>query len=129
MRSFFFLLCTVATKSKPHPTTTAVKSLTFGNAAQEVFMSQFRGALSQSNHTCLNTDGLQLGAVKFVRTPRKLFKVHIVVHCHLSGMDLENSSPCGFVWKREFDFPIQTAGSQKSRIKNIDTVCCSNDLR
>ena len=91
-------------------------------------MPQFRGAFSKSDHTRLNTDCLELCAVEFVRAPRKLFKVYITVHRHLSGMDLENSSSCGFVRKREFNLPIQTAGSQKGRIENIDPICGSNNL-
>jgi len=92
-------------------------------------MSQLRGTFPQSNHTRLNTDSLQLRTIEFVRTPRKLLKVHIAVHRHLPGVDLEDSSTCGLVWNWEFDLPIQTAGTEKGRVKNIDTICCSDDLR
>ena len=103
--------------------------LTFGDAAQEVFVSQFRGTFPQSNHARLNTDSLQLCAIELVCTPRKLLKIDITVHCHLSGMNLKNSGTCSLVWKWEFDLPVQTAGSEKRRVKNVDTVCCSDDLR
>lgn len=112
-----------------YSTAKTARFLTFGNATQKVFVSQFRGTFPQSNHTCLNTDSLQLRAIKFVRTPRKLLKVHITVHRHLPGVDLKNSSACGLVWKWEFNLPIQTAGPEKGRVKNIDTVCCSDDLK
>jgi len=70
-----------------------------------------------------------LRAIKLVHTPRKLLKVHIIVHRHLPGVDLENSSACGLVWKWEFNLPIRTAGPEKGRVKNIDTVRCSDDLK
>jgi len=129
MRSFFFLLCTVTDVLMVYSTTKAARFLTFGNAAQEVFVSQFCGTFPQSNHACLNADSLQLRAIKLVRTPRKLLKVHITVHRHLPGVDLKNSSACGLVWKWEFNLPIQTAGPEKGRVKNIDTVRCSDDLK
>ena len=103
--------------------------LTFGDAAQEVLMPQFCGTFPQSNHTRLNTDCLQLRTIELVCTPRKFLKVHIAVHCHLPRVDLKNSRTCGLVWKWEFDLPIQTAGSEKCRVKNIDTICCGDDLR
>lgn len=127
MRSFFFLLCTGRKRLALYPE--RATALTFGYAAQEVFMSQFCGTFPQSNHTCLDTDSLQLRTIKLVCTPRKLLKVHVTVHRHLPGVDLENSGACGLVWKREFNLPVQTAGSEKCRIENVNTICCSDDLR
>lgn len=92
-------------------------------------MSQFRRTFPQSDHARLNADSLQLRPVKLVCTSGKLLKVYIAVHRHLPGVDLENSSACGLVWKWEFDLPVQAAGPEKSRVKNIDTICCSDDLR
>ena len=94
-----------------HATMTKAPFLTFCDAAQEVLVPQFCSTFPQCNHTRLDTDCLQLRAVKLVRAPRKLLKVHITVHRHLPGVDLENSSTRGLIWKWEFNLPIQPAGS------------------
>jgi len=124
-----FLALHCVKRSTVYQTVVVARFLTFGDAAQEVLMSQFCGTFPQSNHTCLNTNSLQLRTIKLVCTPRQLLKVYVAVHRHLPGVDLKNSRTRGLVRKREFDLPIQTAGSEKCRVKNIDPICCSDDLR
>jgi len=101
---------------------------TLCDTAQEVFVGQLGGALPESNHASLDTCCLELCAVELVSTASKLFEIDIRADSHFAGVDLKDTSSSGFIWKGEFDFAIQSPRTKKSRIKNIDAVCSSNDL-
>ena len=91
-------------------------------------MAELRGTLPQGNHTGFDTDGLQLRTIKFIRAPRKLFKVDIARYCHLPRVNLENASPGGLVGEGELDLAVETAGTEEGRVEDVDTVRCSDDL-
>ena len=102
--------------------------ITFCNTSQEVLVAQLRGTLPQSDHTGLNTNGLQLCAVELVCTPSKLFVVDVRRDGHLPRVDFQDTSSGGLVRQRELDFAVETAGPKKSRIQNIYAVRRGDDL-
>ena len=44
-------------------------------------------------------------------------------------MDLKDTGTSRFVRKREFDFAIETTGTEEGRVEDVDSVCCCDDLR
>lgn len=54
-----------------------IRSPTFRDTTQEMFVRQFGGALSQGDHAGFNAYSFQLGTVELIRTPGKLVVIDI----------------------------------------------------
>ena len=60
--------------------------------------------------------------------PGKFLIVDIWINVHLSGVDLHNSCSGFFCRSGELDFSVQSSRSEQGGIKNVNSVCCSNNL-
>ncbi len=85
------------------------KLRTFCNAGEEVLVVKFGRTFPQSDHTGLYTNRLQLSTVELVRTPGKLLVIHVGRDCHLSRMNLEDTSAGSLIGKWEFDLSVQSS--------------------
>jgi hypothetical protein len=84
--------------------------------------------LAERNHTSLDTDRLELGAVELIRRPRQLLIVDIFLHAHLTGVNLKDTCAGFLVGKWELNLTVQTPGTKQCRVENIDTVGRCNNL-
>jgi len=91
-------------------------------------MAQFSRTLPQCDHTSLNTNSLELSPIELIRASCKLLKINVWGGGHLPGVDLENARTCGLVGERELDFAVETPGTEKGRIEDVDSVCSCYDL-
>ena len=60
--------------------------------------------------------------------PGELVEVDVLADVHLSRVDLHDSGSGLLGRTRELDLPVETAGTEQSRIQNVDTIRCGNDL-
>ena len=93
-----------------------------------MLVAELRSAFPEGDHTRLNTHRLQLCAVELVRAPRQLLVVHVGANGHLPAVDLEDSRARRLVRERELDLAVQTAGTEKGGVENVDTVRRGDDL-
>lgn len=92
-------------------------------------MRQSLGAFTKCNHTSLYANSLQLSPIEFIRTPRQLLIVDVRRTCHLTGMDLQDAGTSCLIGERKFNLPIKTTRTKEGRIKDIDSIGSSNDLK
>ena len=105
-----------------------MRPLTFRDTAEEVLVRQPRGALPQRNHARLDAYRLEMRAVELVRAPRQLLVVHVGANGHLPAVDLEDARTGGLVRERELDLAVQTAGTEKGGVQDVDAVRRGDDL-
>lgn len=73
-------------------------------------------------HASLCADGTDLSSGAVRTKPCQQFVTDVALHRHGSGVDAENVDPAFLVRQSEFDFPVQTSGSKKCRVKGIGTI-------
>jgi hypothetical protein len=113
------------------------------NCLHEVLVPDNITIASQRQHARLNADGLALGAcvspkiisdkkkiltVEIVAATRQLVKINVRMDVHLARVNLHNASACLLVWGGEFDFTIETTGTEQGRIQNVNAIRSSNDF-
>lgn len=106
-----------------------MRKRTFSNPTMEMLMTELRRALTERNHTRLNTYSLQLRCIEFVRAPRQFLEIYTRRQRHLARMDLEDPCSCGFVGEGELDLAVETPRTEEGRVEDVDTIRCGNDLR
>lgn len=80
--------------------------LDFRNSIDVILMVDLIGALTESDHTSLDTDSLELGATKLVRAARQLGPVDGVVGGHLARVNLQDVGARFLVGQRELDLAV-----------------------
>mmetsp|Transcript_7187 Transcript_7187/g.15374 ORF Transcript_7187/g.15374 Transcript_7187/m.15374 type:complete len:342 (-) Transcript_7187:476-1501(-) len=98
------------------------------DALHKVFMHDFAAIRSQRQHSSLHAHRLEHCAVEILRGPRQLVVVHVLVHAHLPGMNLQNPRSRAFIRMWELDLPINPPTPQQRRVQNIHPIRRRNHL-
>lgn len=102
--------------------------LDFGNSIDVILMVDLIGALTEGDHTRLDTDGLELGTTELVGAASQFGPVDGVVDGHLARVDLQDVGAGFLVGQRELDLAVETAGTQEGRVEDVDAVGGCKDL-
>jgi hypothetical protein len=102
--------------------------LTLCDTADEMLVPQPRCALTQCYHASFNAYRLQLGPVELIGATCKLLEVDIGADGHLAGVNLKNTCASRFRRQWELNFAIEPSRPKKRGVKNVNTICCGNDL-
>ena len=94
----------------------------------EVLLGHVDTSLPQSEHTGFGAHGLAFGS----RSAHHLFgnsaEIDASHQIHFAGVNFEDLQSGFESWVGEFYFSIDTARSQQSRIQDVDSVGCHDDL-
>ena len=71
---------------------------------------------------------LTLSSIEVVGRPGQLLVVDVRVDIHLPGVDLHDPGPGLLGGGGELDLPVQSARPEQSRVKNVNSVCSSDNL-
>lgn len=102
--------------------------LHLGDSIDVVLVADLDLARSQSDHTRLDADGLELRAAKLIGAARQLLPVDTLVDGHLSRVDAHDLGAGLLVRQGELDLPVKTAGTEQGGIQDVDTVGRSEHL-
>src|SRR2546423_11099871 len=80
----------------------------------------------QRQKSGLAADGFDVGSTKIVLLSDEFIQVDILGQRHFAGMQSENLFLRVCVRILEQDFPVNTPGSDESRVQSVDLVCCHN---
>src|SRR5271157_166226 len=85
----------------------------------EVVHADRLAAPPDGEHAGLGDDGLDVGAARILHLPDDLRYVHVRLHGHLAGVDLEYGFTALLVRQRDLYDTVEPAGPQYCRVKHV----------
>lgn len=100
----------------------------FSNCHFEIFLGDMNSSFSKCKHTSFCTNSLRFSTTCSSNFFSNFFKVNTSLQVHFFRVDFKNIKTSINSWIWEFNFSINSTWSEKSRIKNINSVCGHNNF-
>merc|ERR1719376_1942173 len=92
------------------------------NGHLEMFLGHVHPSFSQRVHSCFGAGSLHFSTRRATHLLSYLPKVDATREVHLAGVDAQDVQASLFIGGGKFNFPVNSSGSEESRIQNINTI-------